>query len=327
MNIKSASFLLAAALAAAPGAASAEAACHAQTAFAVVVHGGALSEKMEGAARLTAMTKALTAARASLAAGVASLDVVETAVRSFEDSGIFNAGRGAIADAAGIVETDAAIMDGNGLRAGAVASMTAIGNPIHAARLVMDANRHVMMVGDRGQAYAEKLGAKSVPPSYFVKTGKIERKSVPEHGTVGAVALDRCGHIAAATSTGGFDAKIPGRVGDSPIVGAGVYAADDAGGFSGTGHGEYFIRYSVAKDVADRMRYGHRSLDEAMKADVFGTLKPLKAEAGLIGIDRHGNVGMVWNTVGMFRGYATDIEAPVVAEYEGPAASKPRGKQ
>jgi len=141
------------------------------------------------------------------------------------------------------------------------------------------------------------------------------------------VALDRCGHIAAATSTGGFDAKIPGRVGDSPIVGAGVYAADDAGGFSGTGHGEYFIRYSVAKDVADRIRYGHRSLDEAMKADVFGTLKPLQAEAGLIGIDRHGNVGMVWNTVGMFRGYATDAEAPVVAEYEGPAASKPRGKQ
>lgn len=324
--MKAMRFLLAAAFVSMPGAALANDVCHAQTVFAVAVHGGALSEKMEGSVRLAAMKKALTAARASLAAGAASLDVVETVVHSFEDSGSFNAGKGAIADAAGIVETDAAIMDGNGLRAGAVASMTAIRNPIHAARLVMDANRHVLMVGDRGQAYAEKLGAESVPSSYFAKTGKVERKAIPEHGTVGAVALDRCGHIAAATSTGGFDAKVPGRVGDSSIVGAGVYAADDAGGFSATGHGEYFIRYSVSKDVADRIRYGHRSLDDAMKADVFDTLKPLKAEAGLIGIDRGGNVGMYWNTVGMFRGYATDAEAPIVAEYEGPTSSKPRTK-
>lgn len=327
MPMKAMRFLLAAAFMVMPAAVSAHDACRAQTVFAVVVHGGALGEKMEGTARLAAMKKALTAARASLAAGAQSLDVVETIVRSFEDSGIFNAGKGAIADAAGIVETDAAIMDGNGLRAGAVASMTALRNPIHAARLVMEANRHVLMVGDRGQAYAEKLGAASVPKSYFVKTGKVERQAIPEHGTVGAVALDRCGHIAAATSTGGFDAKIPGRVGDSPIVGAGVYAADDVAGFSGTGHGEYYIRYSVSKDVADRMRYGRQSLDEAMKADVFETLKPLQAEAGLIGIDRNGNVGMYWNTVGMFRGYATDAEAPVVAEYEGPTASKPRAKQ
>ncbi len=298
--------------------------CHAQNVFAVVVHGGALSERMDGTVRLAAMNRALESARASLAAGASSLDVVETAVKSFEDSGAFNAGRGAIADATGIVETDAGIMDGDGLRAGAVASMTAIRNPIHAARLVMQADRHVLMVGDRGQAYVEKLGAVAVPPSYFVKTGKIERGAIPEHGTVGAVALDRCGHIAAATSTGGFDAKIPGRVGDSPIVGAGIYAADDVGGFSGTGHGEYYIRYSVSKDVADRMRYAHESLDAAMKADVFGTLAPLKAEAGLIGVDRHGNVGMYWNTVGMFRGYATDQEAPTVAEYAGPTANRPR---
>ena len=300
--------------------------CHAQSMFAVVVHGGAIDEKMDGTARFAVMKQALQKARAALAAGASSLDVVEQTVEAFEDSGAFNAGRGAIADAAGLVETDAAIMDGDGLRAGGVASMTALKNPIHAARLVMEANRHVLMVGDRGQAYAEKLGAVAVPPSYFVKTGKVERGAVPEHGTVGAVALDRCGHIAAATSTGGFDAKIPGRVGDSPIVGAGVYAADDAGGFSGTGHGEYYIRYSVSKDVADRMRYAHQSLDTAMKADVFGTLAPLKAEAGLIGVDRHGNVGMYYNTLGMFRGYATDRETPVVAEYAGPTASQPRVK-
>ena len=313
------------ALAAAPVSASAAESCGAQEAFAIVAHGGALSERMEGAARLAVMKTALTKARAALAAGAQGVDVVETVVRTFEDSGTFNAGRGAIADAAGIVETDAAIMDGNGLRAGGVASMTRIKNPVHAARLVMDANRHVLMVGDRGQAYVEKLGAVSVPKSYFIKTGKVERKAIPEHGTVGAVALDRCGHIAAATSTGGFDAKIPGRVGDSPLVG--VYAADGVAGFSGTGHGEYYIRYNVSKDAADRIRYAHASLDEAMKADIFGLLKPMKVEGGLIGVDARGNVGMYWNTVGMFRGYATDVEAPVVAEYDGPTHSKPRARK
>jgi isoaspartyl peptidase/L-asparaginase-like protein (Ntn-hydrolase superfamily) len=326
MMAKTATAIALAALTMLPGTAFAEDSCHAQTTFAIVAHGGALDERMEGTARLAAMKKALTKARASLAAGARSIDVVETVVKAFEDSGIFNAGRGAIADAAGIVETDAAIMDGNGLRAGGVASMTRIKNPIHAARLVMEANRHVLMVGDRGQAYVERLGATVVPKSYFIKTDKVERKAIPEHGTVGAVALDRCGHIAAATSTGGFDAKIPGRVGDSPLVGDGVYAADDAGGFSGTGHGEYYIRYNVSKDVADRMRYAHRSLDQAIKADIFDVLGPLKVEGGLIGVDVHGNVGMYWNTVGMFRGYATDREAPVVAEYQGPTHSKPRPK-
>lgn len=324
MRNKFVGFALAMAMAATPAAALAAETCHAQATFAIVAHGGALSEKMEGGARLAEMTKALTEARASLAAGAGSVDVVEAVVRAFEDSGTFNAGRGAIADAAGIVETDAAIMDGDGLRAGAVASMTEIKNPVHAARLVMDANRHVLLVGDRGQAYAEKLGAAAVPKSYFIKTGNVERQAIPEHGTVGAAALDRCGHIAAATSTGGFDAKIPGRVGDSPIVGAGVYAADGVAGFSGTGHGEYFIRYNVSKDVADRMRYAHNSLDVAMKADIFDVLKPLDVEGGLIGVDAHGNVGMYWNTVGMFRGYATDVEAPVVAEYDGPTHSRPR---
>lgn len=322
-------FALAAAIVVAPASALAAESCHAQSTFAVVAHGGALSKRMEGAARLARMKAALTRARAALASGAGAVDVVETVVRGFEDSGVFNAGKGAIADQAGIVETDASIMDGNGLRSGAVASMTRIRNPVHAARLVMEADRHVLMVGERGQAYVEKLGAETVPRSYFLKTDKVERKAIPEHdgpehGTVGAVALDRCGHIAAATSTGGFDAKVPGRVGDSPLVGDGVYAADGIAGFSGTGHGEYYIRYNVSKDVADRMRYAGKSLDEAMKDDVFKILKPLKAEAGLIGIDAKGNVGMYWNTVGMFRGYATDAEAPVVAEYDGPTHSKPR---
>lgn len=302
--------------------------CSARAHFAVVAHGGELSERMEGTARLAVMKTVLADARAKLAAGAASLDVVESVVRAFEDSGDFNAGRGAIADKAGIVETDASIMDGNGLRSGAVASMTAIKNPVVAARMVMEQSPHVLMAGDRGQDFVKSLGAQTVTRDYFENTGHPKPApehgaAKPEHGTVGAVALDRCGHIAAATSTGGYDAKIPGRVGDSPIVGAGVYANDDVAGFSATGHGEYFIRFSISKDVADRMKYGGQSMHDAMKADLKGELMKFKdGDGALIGIDKFGHVEMMWNAVGLFRGYATDTEAPVVAEYDGPTASR-----
>jgi len=301
---------------------------HAHTTFAVAVHGGVFRHENQGDARLAAMKSALDHARTELNDGAAGVDVVEEIVRSFEDSGVFNAGKGAIANAAGQVETDAAIMDGDGLRSGAVASMTRVKNPIAAARLVMDANVHVLMVGDRGQAYAEKLGAEIVPEDYFVNTGRITRPPQQEmpkpHGTVGAVALDRCGHLAAATSTGGFDTKVPGRVGDSPLVGDGVYAADGVAAFSGTGYGEYFIRYNITKDAADRIRYAGKPLAAAAHAELFDVLKPFDAEGGLIGIDAKGNVTMQYNALGMFRGYATDREVPVVAQYEGPTASNRR---
>ncbi|GAA0537642.1 beta-aspartyl-peptidase (threonine type) [Rhizomicrobium palustre] len=305
--------------------------CSANGTFAIAVHGGAFSEKMDGAKRLEVMQAALEKARASLKGGASALDVVSETVQAFENSGVFNAGRGAIANAAGQVEADASIMDGNGLRSGAVASMTKLKNPSVAARLVMEAGRHVLVVGDRGQDYAIKLGAETVTPDYFGNTGKpkLEKPEAqkpeaktPEHGTVGAVALDRCGHLAALTSTGGFDAKVPGRVGDSPIVGAGVYAADGVAAFSGTGHGEFFIRNSVSKDAADRIRYGKQSLAKAMKGEIFGVLKPLDAEGGLIGVDAKGHVGLYFNTMGMFRGYATDKEAPVVAQYGGATENK-----
>ena len=290
--------------------------------FAVVAHGGELSEPAPDNGRLAIMQAALTKARDELANGAASLDVVEEIVRTFEDSGNFNAGKGAIADRAGIVETDAAIMDGNGLRAGGVASMTDIKNPIVAARMVMEQTPHVLMVGDRGDAYLKSIGAETVPPGYFVHTQQPGVGNI-EHGTVGAVALDRCGHIAAATSTGGYDAKIPGRVGDSPLVGDGVYANDDVAGFSATGHGEYFMRLNIAKDVADRMLYGHMAMANAMISDLWVKLRDYKdGDGALIGIDTHGHVEMMWNSVGMFRGYATDSEPPVVAEYQGPTSSK-----
>lgn len=286
-----------------------------------MVHGGEISHKTPENGRLAAMRSALNEAHAGLARGQTSLDVVERVIRSFEDSGVFNAGKGAIANASGAVETDASIMDGRTLRAGAVASMTHIKNPVHAARLVMENNRHVLMVGDRGEAYVRSLGAETVPNSYFIRT--IE--TAPEHGTVGAVALDRCGHIAAATSTGGYDAKIPGRVGDSPIIGAGVYADDEVGGFSATGHGEYFLRFSIAKDVADRMKYMHQPISDAVHANVHDRLGVYKdADGALIGLDRNGNVTMDWNAVGLFRGYATDKDPPSVAEYEGVKASRAR---
>jgi isoaspartyl peptidase/L-asparaginase-like protein (Ntn-hydrolase superfamily) len=296
-------------------------ACHAQTRFAVVAHGGEISRPVDNPARLAIMKDVLTAARHKLADGAASLDVVEFIVRSFEDSGAFNAGKGAIADRAGIVETDASIMDGRDQSAGAVASMTAIKNPVRAARMVMEKSPHVLMVGDRGQAFVESMGAESVPPDYFKNTKQPGK--IVDHGTVGAVALDRCGHIAAATSTGGYDAKIPGRVGDSPIVGAGVYADDKTAGFSATGHGEYFIRFSIAKDVADRMAYGGQTMKAAMSADLHGRLGSFKdGDGALIGIDRSGHIVTMWNSVGLFRGFATNEEAPVTAEYAGPSESR-----
>jgi isoaspartyl peptidase/L-asparaginase-like protein (Ntn-hydrolase superfamily) len=296
-------------------------ACHAQARFAVVAHGGEISQPVDSPERLAVMKDVLTAARQKLADGAASLDVVEFIVRSFEDSGAFNAGKGAIADRAGIVETDASIMDGRDQSAGAVASMTAIRNPVHAARLVMEMSPHVLMVGDRGQAFVESIGAESVPPGYFKNTHKPGK--IVDHGTVGAVALDRCGHIAAATSTGGYDAKIPGRVGDSPVVGAGIYADDRTAGFSATGHGEYFIRFSIAKDAADRMAYGGQTMKAAMSADLHDKLGPLKdGDGALIGIDHNGHIVTMWNSVGLFRGFATDENGPVAAEYAGPSESR-----
>jgi L-asparaginase / beta-aspartyl-peptidase len=298
--------------------------CQAQKTFAVVAHGGELSERVNDNGRLAVMRDTLAQARSALAHGAASLDVVETIIRRFEDSGIFNAGRGAIANAVGQVETDASIMNGTDMSTGAVASMTGIKNPIHAARLVMEKSPHVLFVGDRGEATVKTLGAETVTPYYFVRNKKPSVPG-PEHGTVGAVAFDRCGHIAAGTSTGGYEGKWSGRVGDVAVIGASTYAEDGVGGFSTTGHGEYFIRFSISKDVAERMRYAGETIDNAMKANLQNTLAPFKdADGAIIGIDAHGDVAMQWNRIGLFRGYATDKEAPIIAQYEGPTASKPR---
>jgi len=216
-------------------------------------------------------------------------------------------------------------MDGNGLRAGAVASMTALKNPVKAARLVMEADRHVLVVGDRGQAYAFQLGAEAAPGSdYFLNNARLNAAPGEDkpHGTVGAVALDRCGHLAAATSTGGFDAKVPGRVGDSPLVGDGVYAADGVAAFSATGHGEFFIRFNAAKDAADRIKYAGTPLATAMHAELFEVLKKAGGEGGMIGIDAARNVALDYNGFGMLRGFATDRIKPQVAQTAGTKGTK-----
>lgn len=277
--------------------------CHAQEQFTVVIHGGTARAGNVPQERLDFMGVILTEAKADLSEGAAALDVVEQLIVQMEDSGLFNAGKAAISNAGGFVETDASIMDGRDLNAGAVASMRTLKNPIKAARLVMDETRHVMMVGDRGEAAAISLGAETVEPDYFLRNKPHNEPK--ENGTVGAAALDRCGNLAAGTSTGGYDSKIPGRVGDSPVIGAGSYARNGVMAGSSTGHGEYFIRYTALRSVAARMEYGHQSLSDAGQAvidEMAANSDGRSAKGGMVMLDADGNIAMPFSTDGMVRG-------------------------
>jgi L-asparaginase / beta-aspartyl-peptidase len=232
-----------------------------------------------------------------------ALDAVVAAVMVLEDSPLFNAGRGAAFNSDGEIEMDASIMDGARLRAGAVAAVRRIRNPVLAARTVMEKTRHVLLAGDGAEWLARKHGLKLEPASYFqterrLAALKANRKSY--HGTVGAVALDQDGNLAAATSTGGYTAKLPGRVGDSPIIGAGTYADNRACAVSGTGLGEAFIRAAVAHDVCARMLYLKAPLSTAARA-ALAQVKKLDGDGGLIAVDRRGNVAMPFNSEGMYR--------------------------
>jgi beta-aspartyl-peptidase (threonine type) len=254
-----------------------------------------------------------------LAAGGTSLDAVEITIRSMEDSGQFDAGRGAYYTRAGVPEMDAAIMDGNTLAAGSVASLQHIANPIHLARLVMEKTPHVMLVGTGAEEFAKSQGIELVSPFYFYneqlwmrykmakaaeekKTGALKLDITDEHGTVGAVALDQRGNLAAGTSTGGTVLKMPGRVGDSPIIGAGTYANNEGCGVSATGTGEFFMRNIVAADICERVRYLHVSLEQAANDVVMKELVDQKGDGGVIALDRQGNVTTPFNTTGMMTG-------------------------
>jgi len=264
-----------------------------------------------------ALDEALTKGEAILAEGGSSLDAVEAVIRLMEDSPLFNAGRGAVFTAAGVNEMDASIMDGHGRDAGAVAGVKTVRHPISAARAVMEQSPHVMLAGEGAETFAAERGLEIVNPEYFrtesrwksylkaKKRQEEEQAQDPDakHGTVGCVALDMEGNIAAGTSTGGMTLKNWGRIGDSPVIGAGTYADNRTCGVSATGHGEFFIRNVVAYDIAALMDYAGLSLQEAAQKVVMEKLVDQEATGGIVALDHDGNVAMVFNTEGMYRGF------------------------
>ncbi len=293
--------------------------------FTIVIHGGAgnVTPKTISAEEQIlykeALQQTIDSAYAVLAKGASALDAVEAAVRMLEDCPLFNAGRGAVFTKKGLHEMDAAIMDGSNLKAGGVTGVRNVKNPVSLARKVMEESGHVLLSGSGARDFAMKVKAELMPEDYFytklrydqwlqvrhtdfyhldhIDTEKDDRK----FGTVGAVALDQHGNIAAATSTGGMTNKQFGRVGDSPVVGAGTYANNATCAISCTGHGEYFLRAVVAHDISCLMEYKGLSLHEAATLVVKDKLVKLGAEGGLIGVDALGNTIQVFNSLGMHR--------------------------
>lgn len=281
--------------------------------WAIVVHGGAGYMRPENYTEADELKykdqleKALLAGAEILKNGGSSLDAVETAIRILEDSPLFNAGKGAVFNAEGVNELDASIMDGKTGNAGAVANVTTIRNPISAARKVMDYSPHVMLIKEGAETFARESGLEIVDRSYFFTQKSWDalqrNKESEKSGTVGCVALDKDGNLAAGTSTGGMTNKKWGRVGDSPVIGAGTFADNNTCGVSATGHGEFFIRNVVAYDIAARIEYLKEPLAIAANDIINNKLKNLGANGGVIAIDKYGNIAMPFNTSGMFRGF------------------------
>ncbi len=292
-------------------------------AWAIAIHGGAgtilkanMTPEKEEAYR-QALSEALAIGEKILEEGGSALDAVEQTIVYLEDSPLFNAGKGAVFTNAGTNELDASFMDGKTRNAGAVGGVTIVKNPIRAARLVMEQSPHVMLVGKGAEDFAVHHGLDTVPNEYFrterrwralqrikeeeAKTGMYETALDHKFGTVGCVALDQQGNLAAGTSTGGMTNKRWGRIGDSPIIGAGCYADNNTCAVSSTGHGEFFIRYVVAYDIAARMEYLGEDLQTAADHVINSKLKAAGGSGGVIAVDRNGNVAMPFNTEGMYR--------------------------
>ncbi len=275
-----------------------------------VIHGGAgiiphshMTAEREAACR-AALELALRSGHELLSKGQSSLDAVEAAVRILEDSPLFNAGHGAVFNRDGKHELDAAIMDGKH-RAGSVAGTTRIKNPISAARKVMEHSGHVMLTGEAADRFALSLALEEVGPDYFRTDERWQQLQETLHGTVGAVALDQNGDLAAGTSTGGLVGKRPGRVGDSPIIGAGTYADNASCAVSCTGDGDTMLKFVVAHDVAARMKYHRCMLQEAAEESLRALPALPGGVGGLIALDRQGNFAMPFDTPGMYRGFVT----------------------
>ena len=265
-----------------------------------------------------------------LAAGGSALDAVTAAVTALEDNPLFNAGRGSVFTHAGTQEMDACIMDGADRRAGAVASVFGPRNPIQAARAVMEKSRHVLLVGEGALAFCREQGVAFCEPGYFhsdARWRELQRalehaeREPPQYGTVGAVARDRRGNLAAATSTGGMTGKTPGRVGDTPIIGAGTYADNASCAISATGQGEFFIRHAAAFEIAARLRHAGQTLDRAARA-VIAELAAAGGSGGVVAVDRTGALALPFSTAGMYRGFVRDGMAIHTAIYDEPYRSR-----
>jgi beta-aspartyl-peptidase (threonine type) len=302
--------------------------------YAIAIHGGAgvikaalMSAEQDSLYRVS-LLEALLAGEAVLKSGGSSLDAVTAAITMLEDNPLFNAGRGAVFNANGFIEHDASIMYGPDKNAGAVGAVRNIKNPILAARKVMEVSPHVFLVREGAEQFAVLQGLQIVDPSWFMvskqrekyektKATQLEREFPlgDKHGTVGAVALDSKGNLAAGTSTGGMHFKHQGRLGDSPVIGAGTWVDSASCAISATGHGEYFIRYGVAQDIASRIKYLGQSLEEATNQVVMQELVKLDAGGGVIALDKYGNISMPFNTAGMFRASVKAGEMPFVGLY------------
>jgi beta-aspartyl-peptidase (threonine type) len=283
--------------------------------YVVLVHGGAgamnaLKEQPEKENQYYAsLDTALMIGDSILSAGGRGIDAVIAVISYFEDNPLFNAGVGATLSAKGTFELDASVMEGKDLSAGAVAGVTHIKNPIKVARMVKDCSPHVFLTGDGAEEFAVSQGAEMVDDNLYFSTPKsrqwIEelKKASAKNGTVGCVVLDKDGNLAAGTSTGGMFKKRWGRIGDSPVIGAGTYADNASCAVSCTGHGEYFIRHAVAFNLCARVKYLKETVEEAGNYIIHTELSPEAGSGGLIAIDKSGNFAMPFNTEGMFRGY------------------------
>ena len=305
----------------------------------IAIHGGAgtlprseMTADKEALYR-AGLEAALDAGYAVLERGGSSLDAVTAAVQLLEENPLFNAGKGAVLNHQGIAELDASIMEGKDRRAGAVAGLRHVRSPIELARKVMENSPHVMLVGDGAEEFALAQGSALVPNEYFLTDARreqLQRKlsrttassqqrreanDLSAFGTVGAVARDRNGNLAAATSTGGMTGKRWGRVGDSPIIGAGTYADNASCAVCATGHGEYFIRSVVAYDICAQMAYGKMSLAQSADVVINHKLRQMGGDGGIIAVDSNGNLVLEFNSEGMFRGARSSAGRREVAIY------------
>ncbi len=305
----------------------------------IVIHGGAgtiekenMSLELEKSYTVK-LQEALTKGYEILDLGGSSIEAVVSAVSILEDSPLFNAGKGAVFTHEGKNELDASIMDGNTLNAGAVAGVSTVKNPIKLAETVMTHSAHVMLTGSGAERFAEKMGIEIVDPEYFYTERRYKNLQklleeddgdssiknelgILKYGTVGVLALDRYGNLAAGTSTGGMTNKKYGRIGDTPLIGAGTYAENESCAVSSTGHGEYFIRKVVAYDIAAKIKYGGMTVQEAAEKVVYEELPALGGNGGVICLDRMGNFSMEFNTKGMYRGFKQEGKGSAVLIYK-----------